>query len=230
MQLHFSTGNRVAALKTYETCQEVLRLELSARPSSKLQALADLIRNASPAPRIKGHASANRRPASVRTFLEIPFVGRGANLSRLITLYEKAVGGQPQIVMLEGEAGAGKSRLASVFLDWASRQGAGILEGKAYETYQRLAYQPLLDCFRPFIEQEQDLRQLLSDIWIAELSRLLPELCERYPDLPAPTIDEAFACAATVVEELASKIANDELRSQFLASPHVQHLLIHREK
>ncbi|GLV53899.1 hypothetical protein KDH_07500 [Dictyobacter sp. S3.2.2.5] len=53
MQLHFSLGNRVAALKTYETCQEVLRAELSARPSSKLQALADLIRNTSSAPRIK---------------------------------------------------------------------------------------------------------------------------------------------------------------------------------
>ncbi|GER89953.1 hypothetical protein KDW_41150 [Dictyobacter vulcani] len=202
MQLHFSLGNRVAALKTYETCQEMLRTELGARPSSKLLALADIIRNTSPVSRVKNHANAPVRSSSVRTFLEIPFVGRGANVSRLITLYEKAVSGQPQIVMLEGEAGAGKSRLASVFLDWAKVQGAGILEGKAYETYQRLAYQPLLDCFRPFSEQEQDLRQLLSDTWIAELSRLLPELRERYPDLPPPTIDEAFA-SSRLLEALA---------------------------
>src|SRR5690606_28876937 len=28
---------------------------------------------------------------------------------------------------------------------------------------------------------------LLSDLWLAELSQLLPELRERYPDLPAPS-------------------------------------------
>ncbi|GCE09419.1 ATP-binding protein [Dictyobacter aurantiacus] len=202
MQLHFSLGNRVAALKTYETCQEVLHAELSARPSSSLQALSDLIRNTSPVPRGKNYTSTNEGTSSVRTLLEIPFVGRGANLSRLITFYEKAAGGQPHIVMLEGEAGAGKSRLASAFLDWARVQGARILEAKAYETYQRLAYQPLLDCFRPFIEQTRDLHHLLSDTWIAELSRLWPELCERYPDLPAPTIDEAFA-STRLLEALA---------------------------
>ena len=202
MQLHFATGNRIAALKTYEDCQDVLQAEFSAKPSTKLRALADIIRTTSPTHRVQSQISANVRPPSRRTFLDIPFVGRGANLSQLIAFYEKAIGGQPQIVLLEGEAGVGKSRLASAFLDWAKVQGASILEGKAYETYQRLAYQPLLDCFRPFSEQEQDLRQLLSDIWIAELSRLLPELRERYPHLPPPTIDEAFA-SSRLLEALA---------------------------
>ncbi|GCE23826.1 AfsR/SARP family transcriptional regulator [Dictyobacter kobayashii] len=51
MQLHFSLGNRVAALKSYETCQQILHTELAVRPSSKLQALADIIRNTSPVSR-----------------------------------------------------------------------------------------------------------------------------------------------------------------------------------
>src|SRR5437764_4037181 len=34
---------------------------------------------------------------------------------------------------------------------------------------------------------------LLEDLWLAELSRLLPELRVRYPDLPAPTEDELTA-------------------------------------
>src|SRR5204863_7298880 len=34
---------------------------------------------------------------------------------------------------------------------------------------------------------------LLSDSWLAELSRLLPELRDRYPDLPPPTADETTA-------------------------------------
>jgi predicted ATPase len=41
--------------------------------------------------------------------------------------------------------------------------------------------------------QQNHLRQWLRDPWLAELSRLLPDLRERYPDLPPPTIDGAFA-------------------------------------
>ncbi len=33
---------------------------------------------------------------------------------------------------------------------------------------------------------------LLSDVWLAELCRLLPELRDRYPDLPVPATDEAL--------------------------------------
>src|SRR5438132_4906011 len=48
MQFYFATGNRVAALKTYKTYQDVLMTELSAKPSRKLVALAEVLRHASP--------------------------------------------------------------------------------------------------------------------------------------------------------------------------------------
>ena len=35
-------------------------------------------------------------------------------------------------------------------------------------------------------------RSSVSDVWLAELARLLPELRDRYPDLPVPTRDEAL--------------------------------------
>jgi hypothetical protein len=40
------------------------------------------------------------------------------------------------------------------------------------------------------LEQENAPGDLLGDLWLAELSRLLPELRERYPDLVAPSGDE----------------------------------------
>ncbi|HBE27819.1 MAG TPA: hypothetical protein DDW25_02900, partial [Ktedonobacter sp.] len=46
MHLQFASGNRIAALKTYETYQDVLMTELSAKPSRKLGALAEVLRNA----------------------------------------------------------------------------------------------------------------------------------------------------------------------------------------
>lgn len=45
------------------------------------------------------------------------------------------------------------------------------------------------------MEKERAPDDLLSDLWLSELSRLLPELSERYPDLPTPAADEAQARA-----------------------------------
>src|SRR5256885_12600788 len=57
----------------------------------------------------------------------------------------------------------------------------------------RLPYQPLVEARRPGREAENAPEDLLEDLWLAELSRLLPELRVRYPDLPAPTGDELTA-------------------------------------
>jgi DNA-binding SARP family transcriptional activator len=195
MQLQFAAGNRVAALKTYENYQDILWTELSAKPSSQMIDQAEFIRKA-----IVSRGKVIREPSgvhssSVQALLAIPFVGRATQLNRLMSLYEKAAGGQVQVVVIEGEAGIGKSRLAATFIDWARAQGTGVIEGKACKSYQRLAYQPLLDPLRLRLKEERDLRQLLSDPWLVELSRLLPELRERYPDLPSPSVDEAFDSA-----------------------------------
>jgi len=195
MQLLFTSGNRVAALKTYETYRDVLMAELSVQPSPHMVAQATFIRN-STAPRGKlTRESMISRLPSTHSLLEVPFIGRGAQLNRLMSLYEKASVGQPQVVVIEGEAGIGKSRLAAAFLDWVRAQGVGVLEGRAFQSYQHLAYQPLLDPLRTRLEREPDLRQLLSTTWLGELSRLLPDLRERYPDLPLPTVDGAFDSA-----------------------------------
>ena len=192
MQMQFTSGNRVAALKTYEAYRDVLMTELAIEPSPHMVAQATFIRNAT-APRGKlTQESMMPRPPTAHSLLEVPFVGRGAQLNRLMSLYEKATVGQPQVVLIEGEAGIGKSRLAAAFLDWVRAQGAWVLEGRAFQSYQHLAYQPLLDPLRARLEQEPDIRQLLSNTWLAELSRLLPDLRERYPDLPLPTVDGSF--------------------------------------
>ncbi|HEX6484143.1 MAG TPA: AAA family ATPase [Ktedonobacteraceae bacterium] len=192
MQFQFASGNRIAALKTYQTYQDVLMAELSIKPSPHMVSQAAFIREASALRGRLAREPVVTRPPSAHSLLEVPFVGRGVQFNRLMSLYKKASGGQPQVVVIEGEAGIGKSRLAAAFIDWARAQGAGVLEGRAFKSYQHLAYQPILDPLRVQLEQEPDLRQLLNDTWLAELSRLLPELRERYPDLPPPTVDEAF--------------------------------------
>jgi len=49
------------------------------------------------------------------------------------------------------------------------------------------------DALRQRIDQERAPDDLLPDVWLTELSRLLPDLRDRYPDLPPPLTDEATA-------------------------------------
>jgi tetratricopeptide (TPR) repeat protein len=125
--------------------------------------------------------------------LVAPLVGRAAAFTQLVGSFQQVRQGQPQVVLLEGEVGIGKTRLARDFGTWAGAQGAEVLSGQAFEMGGRLPYQPLVEAVRQRLEEENAPEDLLDDLWLAELSRLLPELRVRYPDLPAPTEDELTA-------------------------------------
>jgi predicted ATPase len=122
-----------------------------------------------------------------------PLVGRAAAFRHLVGSFQQARGGQPQAVLVMGEAGIGKTRLATEFVAWAKAQGAEVMRGHAFEMGGRLPYQPLVEALRERLEAENAPEDLLEDLWLAELSRLLPELRVRYPDLPVPTQDELSA-------------------------------------
>lgn len=187
MQLHFADGNRSAALQVYEAYGQMLALELGARPAPEIETLAARIRASAPLRRPR-----ERVPLAL-TPLDISFVGRAEEFNRLKTAYHIASSGQTQIVILAGEAGIGKTRLATEFLQWATAQGAEVLSGRAFETGGELPYQPLAQLLRQRLDQEKTPAGLLSETWLAELSRLLPELRDRYPELPPPQPDEATA-------------------------------------
>jgi predicted ATPase len=103
-----------------------------------------------------------------------------------------AQAGQPQVLVLQGEAGLGKTRLASEFLQWTRAQGADVLTGQSFPAEGSLPYAPLVAALRPRLERENAPEDLLSDLWLAELAHLLPELRERYPDLPSVRLEAAL--------------------------------------
>src|SRR6266581_6355501 len=189
MRLHFAAGDRVAALQAYDTCRALLATGMQTEPTLETMALANRMRAVAP-PRRKEAPTPALSPA---TFLDSPLLGRTTELSTLIKVYHSAQGGQTQVVFLEGEAGIGKTRLATEFLTWAEVEGADVLQGRAFESSGHLPYQPVIEALRPLIERENAPNDLLADIWLAELTRLLPELCDRYPDLLAPQGDKSVA-------------------------------------
>ncbi|MEJ2709218.1 MAG: AAA family ATPase [Anaerolineales bacterium] len=189
MQALALLGERSAALAQYESCKQVLEEELGVQPAVETENLAARIRDQ------QLERSSPRVPAFPveRQRLMIPFVGRKSEHSELTNAYQRAVHGDAQVVALLGEAGIGKTRLAQNFLDWAATQGADILRGRAFGTSGRLSYQPLTQVLRQRLEQVNAPEDLLSDLWLTQLTRILPELRDRYPDLPAPTQEETAA-------------------------------------
>jgi len=191
MRLHFAAGDRAAALHAYDNCRAMLATGMQTEPTPETVALASRMRAVAP-PRRK-EAPTPALALSPATFLEGPLLGRTTELSTLIKVYHSARRGHTQVVLLEGEVGIGKTRLATEFLAWAEMEGADVLQGQAFETGGHLPYRPVIEALRPRIERENAPDDLLSDTWLAELSRLLPELCERYPDLPDPVGDKSVA-------------------------------------
>ncbi|HEY0753074.1 MAG TPA: AAA family ATPase [Ktedonobacteraceae bacterium] len=183
MRLHFAIGDRATALHTYDTCRAMLATHMQIEPTPETMALASHMRAVAP-PRRKEMPQPEITPSPV-ALLDGPLLGRTAELSALIKIYHATQRGQTQVVLLEGELGIGKTRLATEFLAWAELEGADVLRGQAFETGGQLPYQPLIEALRPRIERENAPDDLLSDMWLAELLHLLPELGDRYPDLPA---------------------------------------------
>jgi DNA-binding SARP family transcriptional activator len=190
MRLRFAQGDRVGALRAFSRCHSVLAEELQVEPEPETVALAKRMRHTAPLSSIQARppqASAGPSPSNL---LDGPFLGRSAEFGAMIESYQRARAGQPRLVLLEGEAGIGKTRLADEFVRWAQAQGADILVGRALPTGNELAYQPLIDLLRRRLEQAP--ADLGSPLWLAELAHLLPELRERFPDLSVPSSDEAL--------------------------------------
>jgi DNA-binding SARP family transcriptional activator len=195
MRVHLARSDAVAALQVYATLRTRLAEELQAKPSADTVALAEHVR--ATAADSRGSRPARSSPSTVETLhsseLVAPLVGRAAAFTQLVGSFQQARQGRSQAVLVVGEAGIGKTRLAYDFGVWARAQGADVLSGQAFEMGGRLPYQPLVEALRQRLEEENAPEDLLDDLWLAELSRLLPELRVRYPDLPAPTQDELTA-------------------------------------
>jgi len=213
MEAHFAAGDGAAALRAFEACRRALGEGLGVEPSPETEALASRIR-AQASPRSSPRNARSLAPGtagSARGRLEVPFVGRSEEFGGLVAEYLSAREGGARAVAVSGEAGIGKTRLVEKFLRWAVAEGADVLRGAAFEATGGLPYGPPVGVLRERIDRERAPDDLLDDVWLSELSRLLPELRERYPDLPPPASDEAtvkarlFEAVAAFVVAVASR-------------------------
>jgi len=115
------------------------------------------------------------------------FIGRREELSALAALLSQALGREPAFALISGEAGVGKTRLASELTRQAAEAGFRVLTGQCVELgAEGLPLAPLVDALRTLTQTmpRDELNAVLGPAARRGLAGLLPELA---PDTdPAP--------------------------------------------
>src|SRR4029453_3812730 len=121
-------------------------------------------------------------------------------------------GARGQLVMLAGEPGVGKTRLAQDLVAHAQQRGATILRGGCYEYEATTPYLPFVEAFREWTHRHgpEQLRRLLGAT-APEIAKFAPEielkLGVQAPNPPLPPREDRFRLfdnAARFLQSLAA--------------------------
>jgi len=133
------TGNQAAALRAYEDCRRSLAEELGAAPAPATQRMYEealgVVEASEVAPEVRRHVPV---PARVTDLRRVHLVGRDRELAEL----DRLASGPARLVVVEGEAGVGKTRLVAELAVGLHAQGRNIVLGRC-DQHPILPYQPI---------------------------------------------------------------------------------------
>src|SRR5262245_16977808 len=171
MEAHLALGNRAAALRAYHRFAEVLEREFAEAPGEAIGSIYQRLR----AGTLDHHeVQGEVRGEDLAPIAESPFVGRDLELNRLNGAWNTAREGRAHLVLVTGEPGIGKSRLARELGRRVRTDGHVVASARAYEAAGRLPWGPVVDLLRS--DAIRGHIDTLDSVWRAELGRLLPEL------------------------------------------------------
>ncbi|MDP3614244.1 MAG: BTAD domain-containing putative transcriptional regulator, partial [Rubrivivax sp.] len=192
MRLQARCGRREAALAQYERCRALLASELGLAPMAETEALAAKLR-AGPAAAPASQANpalprAATAPAALPQLpASLPFVGRESEIAALEMAWRAG-----RAVLIEGEGGLGKTRLAT---DFAAAHGP-YARVRTRPGDGAVPYAAFARALRELAGPQPDFTALPS--WAqAELARVLPELGPPPPPIRHPQERGRFIEACT---------------------------------
>ena len=223
-----AAGERAKALETYALLSSRLAEELGTDPAPETSELhLAILRGqqpgdlgwrdgnlARPGAGRNGHSAGSMHPAPAARSMpaRARLVGRDRELGELAAAWAQAGGDGPGVVLVVGEAGIGKTRLAEALAADAASAGAMVLQSRCYETERSLFLQPVVEALLPAVTRlpAAELRQLLGDDTPA-FAALLPEAAAVLGPMPAEraAIDmerrRAFHSVMAFLRELAAR-------------------------
>jgi class 3 adenylate cyclase len=155
-------------------------------------------------------AAAAAPPATqVRGFRRGPFVGRDKEMAQLKERFEDSLSGHGSLVMIVGEPGIGKTRLAEELSVYARVRGAQALTGQCYESEGAPPYIPFVETLRQYVNSRpaEALREEMGD-GASDLAKLVSEVRARVPDVPDSREEAPEAERYRLLEAVTSFLVN----------------------
>jgi DNA-binding SARP family transcriptional activator len=198
MEAQFLAGDPATALATYSHHASRLAAEVRRAPGRTLVELSARLRRES------GTAKTTRPSESWLErgpSFDCALVGRAPEWDRLKQAWAAARQGESRIVVIEGEPGAGKTRIADDFVRWVTTEGGLALRGRGYDARGGAPFGAVVEALRGALEAPS-----LAGVdaeWLAEVARLLPELRRRFSSLPETRSDATAAESSRLFEAVA---------------------------
>jgi DNA-binding SARP family transcriptional activator/lipopolysaccharide biosynthesis regulator YciM len=211
MQLYALSGQRNAALRQYQECVRILDKELGVLPLEETSLLFREIKEQAgtwqaistlkkpshfPQAANDRHFQAEIKPYSSKTATQtssrkahtllLPLTNRESEWKVMQQTYAE-IEQDGKLIVLEGEAGIGKTRLAEEFLASIRPRGISIIQARCYPGETNLAYAPFIEGLSSAINQpvHANWHQSLPALSLSETARLLPAIQLLRANLPA---------------------------------------------
>ncbi|MGH2465035.1 MAG: BTAD domain-containing putative transcriptional regulator, partial [Candidatus Limnocylindrales bacterium] len=182
-----AAGEPAAALRQYRECVRILDQELGVAPLAETTALAESIRDGrfrvtARRPEVRPTIVAGEGlPSAGPARRDGALVGRTDQLEALVAAY-RTVGPDGRLLLIEGEAGIGKTRLAAALAARVREGGGTVVMAEAYGGETGIAFAPIAELIRSGTSGRDAggrLKVVGKDA-LREVARLVPSL-------PAPS-------------------------------------------
>ena len=237
MAAHSAAGEPARAVAVYTQLRDLFDRELGVEPAPATRDLyvailrEDTLDAAEP---IRPGSRGTRQSASVSDLS-----GRETEVAQLSSAWAAAAAGDPGLVVLVGEAGIGKTRLAAEVVAIAEATGGVIVHARCYEAERGLFLQPIIEALAPVLSSlaTSDLRRIVGDA-APTITALIPALepvlrpgplVRGVPDLE---LRRAFDAVTDVVVRLSGRapilVVLDDLQNAGRATVELLHYMSRR--